>query len=638
MPCKYLVWLWLALFLVAPPPAFAATENLGNGFRYHGVATPISNHRGIVATVDGQGHKVVLGWLNDHRGAHELLLIDVDTGKAEDHPVPFPVRDDLYASILSSGNKLYSHFNAHFLEFDPSKRAFTFSRETTKGAAMSLTEDDQGVIWAVTYPRNVVVSFNPKTRALKDYGAVHSETWAQYPRFVAADDTGWIYIGFGTTRSHILAFDPRTGTATPAVPEDARAQGMGEVYRHVDGKVYGRPNNRQKDNWYVFYKGQGKRIGAHDKIQAKPIIAGNQGLFHRPFPDGERIKTLDLAERVLVVENPKAKTSRTVPFDYKSEGARILGVATAPDNTIVGGTIYPSRFFSYDPVKDTWDNREAYRAWNTLARQGKSLFVGGYPDGFLLEWDPSRPWVATEREKKDGNPRFLTQSAPTINRPDKLLAHPDGKTIVLAGTPAYGSTGGGLLFWDRQRQDRVLLTDKQIIDGHATMSLVALPDGKLLGGTTTQPGSGGETKAKEGELYLMDPATKRLEWRQAVFPGVQGYTDLFLAPGGLVYGFAGRERFFVFDPARRKVVHEENTKAAFGLTAMQQGPRIFVGNPDGGGVYILFVKGIAKIEPRTFRIKLLAKSPVSVLYGGDILRGRIYFANGARVYSYEIRE
>jgi hypothetical protein len=266
------------------------------------------------------------------------------------------------------------------------------------------------------------------------------------------------------------------------------------------------------------------------------------------------------------------------------------------------------------------------------------LFVGGYPDGFLLEWDPSKPWVATEREKKDGNPRFLTQSAPTINRPDKLLAHPDGKTIVLAGTPAYGSTGGGLLFWDRQRQDRVLLTDKQIIEGHATMSLVALPDGKLLGGTTTQPGSGGETKAKEGALYLMDPATKRLEWRQAVFPGVQGYTDLYLAPGGLVYGFAGRERFFVFDPVRRKVVHEENTKAAFGLTAMQQGPRIFVGNPEGGEVYILFVKGIAKIEPRTFRIRLLAKSPVPVLYGGDLLRGRIYFANGAKVYSYEIRE
>jgi hypothetical protein len=63
-----------------------------------------------------------------------------------------------------------------------------------------------------------------------------------------------------------------------------------------------------------------------------------------------------------------------------------------------------------------------------------------------------------------------------------------------------------------------------------------------------------------------------------------------------------------------------------------------VGNPEGAEVYILFVKGIAKIEPRTFRIRLLAKSPVPVLYGGDILRGRIYFANGAKVYSYEIRE
>ena len=57
-----------------------ATEDLGNGFCHHGVATPTSNHRGTVATVDGDGRNVVLLWLFDHRGGYALLMIDVETG------------------------------------------------------------------------------------------------------------------------------------------------------------------------------------------------------------------------------------------------------------------------------------------------------------------------------------------------------------------------------------------------------------------------------------------------------------------------------------------------------------------------------------------------------------------------------
>ena len=61
-------------------------------------------------------------------------------------------------------------------------------------------------------------------------------------------------------------------------------------------------------------------------------------------------------------------------------------------------------------------------------------------------------------------------------------------------------------------------------------------------------------------------ATKQIEWHAVVFPGVQDYTDLCLGPKGLVYGFADRSLFFVFDPAKRKVVHQQATEAEFGPT------------------------------------------------------------------------
>ena len=635
-PLKLAVPASIPLLMLAAHAALAQTEDLGGGFQHHGVATAVSNHRGTVATVDGEGRNVVLVWLFDHRGGYALLMLDAETGKGEEFPMPFPPGGDCpYASILSSGNKFFTHFNGHFVEFDPVKRAFTFFHKTARQMAMGMTEDDNGVIWSVTYPDSGVVSFDPVTREFKDYGHVYKQNWRQYQRYVAADDAGWLYFGIGSTAGQLIAFDPETGKGRPIIPEEERTQGTGYVYRDINGKVYGYV--RGGDNWYEFHKGQGEKIGKHAAVKPKPIITGSQSLFHRDFPDGAKLVTCDTVTRTLVTKDPKTSETKTFKFEYESLGAHLMGLAAAPDGTICGGTAFPMRFFSYNPKTDEWINRESYGQWNTVVRQGDRFFVGGYGGGFLLEWDPSRPWVKTVRGKKESNPLFHTQCTPPIHRPHELLAHPDGNTIVLAGTPGYGYTGGGLLFWDRATGSETLVEHTEILPEHSTMSLVALPEGKLLGGTTTGAGTGGEKKAKQAELYIMEMATKSIEWHEVTFGGAQSYTDLCPGPNGLVYGVVDLKRFFVFDPAQKKVVHEEDTYAKFGWTNSQQGPRVFVTAPDGK-IYMLFVQGIAVVDPDTFAITLLAKSPVRIAAGGDILDGRIYFSSGSHVYSYAVPE
>jgi hypothetical protein len=312
-----------------------------------------------------------------------------------------------------------------------------------------------------------------------------------------------------------------------------------------------------------------------------------------------------------------------------------MGMTAAADGTICGGTAFPMRFFSYNPNTDEWTNRAAYGQWNTVVTQGQTYFVGGYGGGFLLEWDPLKPWVPTAKENPESNPRFLTQCTPTIHRPHDLLAHPDGKTIVLAGTPGYGYTGGGLLFWDRETQTETLLEHTDIIPDHSTMSLVALPEGKLLGGTTISAGTGGEVLATEAKMYIMDMKTKKLEWQEVVFPGVKHYSDMILAPSGLVYGIADLIRFFVFDPEKREVIHEENFEGGLGRTASQQQPRIFVMAPDNT-LYVLLAKGVARVNYETHALTLLAESPVTIGPGGTYLDGRIYFGSGSHVYSYTV--
>ena len=180
------------------------SQDLGNGFRHHGVATDIANSRGLVATVDGQGRNVVLLWLYDHRGCYALLLIDAETGDSEQYPLPFPPGDDFnacpFSSILTSGNLFCSHFHSRFLAFDPAARAFTFWHETVPQMAMGMTEDDDGRIWAATHPDSGVLSYDPRTRAFRDYGHVYKQNWRQYPRSVAADAAGWVYFGIGSYR------------------------------------------------------------------------------------------------------------------------------------------------------------------------------------------------------------------------------------------------------------------------------------------------------------------------------------------------------------------------------------------------------------------------------------------------------
>lgn len=622
------------LALILGAPGVGADVDLGGGFLDHGVATPISNHRGTVATVDGQGQNVVLLWLYDCRGGYSLLMIDAQTGRCRQLPMPFATGGDgPFASILSSQNKFYTHFGRHLCEFDPARAEFTFHHRSLPQMAMSMTEDDHGRIWSATYPRSGLVSFDPRTREFTDYGYLHEENWAQYPRSVAVDDAGWVYVGIGNTACQIVAFDPQNKRATAILPEAERTKGPAEVYRNRDGKVYGHAAAGPKDGWYVLHRGQAQKIGTH-KRAPKPVIADSQGLFHRSFPDGSRLLECDLVRRQLVVKNSKGEV-RTLPIEYSSEGAHVMGVAAAPDGTISGGTAFPMRFFSFHPASQQWTNHPCYGQANTVVRQGDRFFVGGYGHGFLLEWDPARPWVDSVRGKADCNPRHLTECAPTINRPADLLAHPDGHTLVLAGTPGYGYTGGGLLFWDRATGEHTLLDHMALIPQHSTMSLVALDQGKLLGGTTTSAGTGGEKKATQAELYILEMANKKIEWHAVVLPGVQTYTDLCRGPKNLVFGVADQTRFFVFDPVQRKVLHEENLADRLGPVAVSQGPRVFVRGP-GDAYYLLFAKRIARLDPKTYNIASLAESPVRISAGGDYLAGRIYFAGGSHVYSYQL--
>lgn len=625
-------------------------RDLGNGFQDHGVAVPISSTRGVVAASDGAGRDVVLTWLADCQGCTALLILDVDSGKSETYPMPFPPEGNApFCLLLSSANRFYTHFHKHLVEFDLNTRTYVSFHRTASSLGVGLTEDDQGRVWGAAYPDSGVFMLDPRSGQFRDYGSVYQQNWRQYPYHIATDDSGWVYFAIGKTLSQILAFNPETGTAAPLLPEADRVPGVtAYLHRDEDGKVYGLANEKHWDGqWYELYRGKVVKMTAPAPQNRKQILNG-MWPFHRDFPSGRKIKTFDVTNRVLTVEDPGTQQERTLKFDYSSEGAHVMEVAALPDGRVGGGVAFPMRFFSHNPKLEKTGHWEMMGQTNVLTAQGASVFVGAYTEGLLLELDPDRAWVTPDKAAPNGNPRLLTFCEPDINRPHAILAHSDNRMIVMGGTPGYGCTGGGLVFWDRATQERVLVKHAELLPDHCVMALAELPGKKLLVGSGTRAGTGGEVRAKEAELYVLDMATKKIEWHAALIPGIQEYSELRPGPGGLIYGIADfrvyeptlmdeEKRFFVFDPAQRKIIYHEDTAPVFGYMHLQQGQRKIVVSPEGQA-YLLFRKGIAKADPITFKLSWVAPSPVSINAGGDWQDGRIWFASGARLYSYAVQD
>ncbi|MFP3904470.1 MAG: hypothetical protein ACLFWB_09555, partial [Armatimonadota bacterium] len=162
------------LHLLAAAPVYSQTTDLGDGFKDHGPFSTAAQSRGMVCTEDGDGRSVVLVWLFDHRYSYALGVIDAETGEIEEIPRPID-RDCPFASLLAENGRYYTYFGGHFMEFDPQKREFTAVKKGPESAnrARSMTEDDNGVIWAGLSNNADVVSYDPRTGELREYGPVY---------------------------------------------------------------------------------------------------------------------------------------------------------------------------------------------------------------------------------------------------------------------------------------------------------------------------------------------------------------------------------------------------------------------------------------------------------------------------------
>lgn len=591
------------------------------GFVDHGIPTPVAQTRGVVSTVDQSGQDVILTWLQDWRGGYAILMVNAETGASQQFDVPFkPDGDEPSAIYLSSKNRLYALFNSQFVEFDVASKRFTFHGKVNGKTAMSLTEDKDGRIWAATYPNNQLVSFNPQNSSLQNHGQLAKESWTQYPRSIAVDAHGWVYVGSGLAASQIYAYNIQSHATQALLSSSQRVSGTAVVTQSQSNVVYAR-NGRQQ---FMLTNGKASGLSAGAQVAESNLKGGAQNLVDREFPSGRRLVSVDMHDRTLVTRDASGQ-QKTVKFNYTTQGAALTFVCATGDNKVCGGTRFPMHTFYYNAGDNKFDSKQLPRQPNVMAALGSRLYVAAYPDGKLFQ------------ESENGKNEFseVLNAYPSINRPHAMLIMGGGSQIALAGTPEYGTTGGGMMFWNRSSGQKSRIDHWHLVPNHSVQAMVELSNGMLLGGTTVAPGTGGVTKATDSsELFLMDANTHEVRWRGAPVPGAKTITDLMVGADGLVYGLADSVDLFVFNPNNRQVVSVNRFSKDLGPSVYAQGTRAFVKGADGS-IYVLLYNGIGKVDTKAHTVSRVVSSPVRITVGGAAANGRIYFGSNNHLYSWK---
>ena len=619
--------------LVPHPPRVPTVKARDLGFAVRG-----GTCRGLHTAKDADGNDCVVVFLMDDIN-RRMLQISAVTGQCDETVLPFRPRDAVYSSIKGSNGKSYSLFAHHFVEYDPAQKKFTFVRQVKDLCAMSMAEDNNGVIYAATYPDLCLYSYDPATGEFKDFGQLHKETFAQYPRSITIADDNTVYIGTGSTRGQAIHVYPDSGRVVALIPKAEEPAGKSLfVRRFTDGNIYARHLD-------LFFRIDGDNAVKLDSVPDAQMIlspfTGSQNLVIRDFDSGRKLVSIDFATGKLVTSAADGSDRREVTFSFTNHGSPMMGVDVTADGIVGGGGFFPFCFGLLYPESGEKTIQAADVQCNAIQAHGKYFYIAGYSGGIIMRFDPDKPWDLTNpmhRTQPDlqSNPVFYGSARRVFIRPHAIAVSPDGRYFVSGGTPEYGHTGGGIAIVDTQSGEMTLVPHTELAPLESPHALAVTDAGLILCGTTIQSGTGGEVKATEASLFIYDIHARKTIWRSKELGSVQDILQFIRLDDSRFMGFTSARELFIFDLDSRRVTVRQDI-SEIGTPARGQACRTLVSDGEGG-IWFIGTSYVAQIDPSNCRILRKAKIDGGIQTGGAIYRGILYFVAGHRWKSIDLKE
>lgn len=536
----------------------------------------------------------------------DIVAIDPDTGKHRVFTGPVKSEPGAWAMIAGPDGKIYVGTlpNAHLLCLDPTAGTFTdLGRPSrTEQYIWQFALGSDGRLYGCTYPSCKLVRFDPASGAMDDLGRMDPKQ--QYARTVAADDDGFVYVGVGTSEAHLVAYEIATGRHRDLLPPELHGAGSAAVHRGADGAVYGSAGGQH----FRLRRGEAESIPA-DAVRPAPTPRLRDG------------RALSMEDGELRLTDPVSHEVVTRAVSYEGKETNVFRLGLGPDGMLYGSTAMPIHFFRVQPQRGELTRLGVLGGgeYYSFLRYGEMLLGAAYGGRApLMIYRPDRPFQPGTEE--GSNPRLVHFDGEDSGwRPQAMVAGPGGK-VYLGAVAGYGKLGGPIVVFDPATC--AVEVFHHVVRDQSVVSLAVASD-LLVGGTTVSGGGGSFPTAKEATLFLWDPARKVKLFETVPVPGAREITAL-IAAQGKVFGVAGGQELFVFDPEARRVIHRERLPFSGVIyNAVASGP--------GGRLWGLSPEGIFSIDPNSHTVRLEGAYRERITAGFALDGDALYFAAGARV-------
>jgi streptogramin lyase len=547
-------------------------------------------------------------------GSLEIVSFDPDTGEHTVFPSPLPSESGAWGMVLGPDGSIYVGTlpNAHLLRLEPRSGKFTdLGRPSgTEQYIWGLSVGSDNRIYGSTYPSAKLVRYDPVGGAMEDLGRM--DLTEQYGRHVAADNNGFVYIGIGSGRTGIVAYEIATGAHRDILPAQYRAPGFATVYQGADGGAYG---------WIA---------GQHFRLRGWNLtpVAGADAAMRRydQMRDGRFV--VQVGQGLIRVQDPKTRHQAELPYRYEGKEIEVFRLTMGPDGKLYGSSVLPMHFFSVHP-----HTGEVGRIgllgpgefYSLLPYKGYVLGAAYSADAPLMVYDPSRRFLPGDHGASS-NPMLVKFAGQDIEwRPMAMILGPGGG-VYIGAVSGYGRLGGHFTIWDPETHN--VRTYQQVVTDQSIASLAVAGD-QIVGGTTVAGGGGSRPTQAEAKLFIWDTIANRKVYEVVPVPGAREISDLVIGPDRRIYGVADGSVLFAFDPTRRSIVRSMPLPfqgAVYNSAAFAA----------DGRLWGLAKQGIFVFDPRTNAARLVATSPDPITGGFAMDERALYFASGSKVYRFEI--
>jgi outer membrane protein assembly factor BamB len=428
-----------------------------------------------------------------------LLGVRTDTGKTTWQDLSGFGRSHVLLTTGADGALcIYAGNPAHFLRCDvvtgELKDLGVPGAPASYWVGGSMATGPDGVVYAGSYPRTLLVACDTRTWTTRSLGKVSDDERERYVLSVAVSDDNMVYCGVGLHHRELWCVNPATGEKKQILPaEMTQAQGCPTVWKAADGRVYGSCST-------VTFACKPDRIEPVQQAPARLVTDVRRA-------GDATVMGIDDDGRLLFKSRNTGEVS-SIQTDHKPRLIGIYSVGCERNGVIFGGTVFPGYTYSCERATDKLTDLGelapgAIQIYDTISLP-QGLFMGSYMGCKLDVYNTDAPLEAGK------NPRRITGGITGQERPNQWELGPDGN-LYTGTVPAKGRLGGALVRVNPN--DLTYKSWPNVVRDLTPTYLVSVPEtGELYCCASVAGGSSAIPSQPHACAFLWNPATESVVW------------------------------------------------------------------------------------------------------------------------------